>query len=193
MSPSARSPLPNLVFFVARATCTRLTLAKTVSRKIGAAVSRRSPEKGAHGEFRYRDRHCGRQHHRRLLSAGGAPRSARSALRVPHHLRRLARRVHRLQPLRDHQRLRQGFIEAVTDKVPKPRDFLDVLSVLHALMRELRAKSRSEVEAHFDNPKESEIFKAFPKLLPTPSLSPSSAIIAASSSSATPRPTRSKR
>ncbi len=59
----------------------------------------------------------------------------------------------------------KGFIEAVTDKVPKPRDFLDVLSVLHALMRELRAKSRSEVEAHFDNPKESEIFKAFPKLL----------------------------
>jgi chemotaxis protein MotA len=59
----------------------------------------------------------------------------------------------------------KGFLEAVTDKVPKPRDFLDVLSVLHALMRELRAKSRSEVEAHFDNPKESEIFKGFPKLL----------------------------
>ena len=32
-------------------------------------------------------------------------------------------------------------------------------------MRELRAKSRSEVEAHFDNPGESEIFKNFPKLL----------------------------
>ena len=59
----------------------------------------------------------------------------------------------------------KAFIEGVTDKVPKPRDFLDVLSVLHALMRELRAKSRSEVESHFDNPKESEIFKAFPKLL----------------------------
>jgi chemotaxis protein MotA len=59
----------------------------------------------------------------------------------------------------------KAFVEAVTDKVPKPRDFLDVLSVLHALMRELRAKSRSEVEGHFDNPKESEIFKGFPKLL----------------------------
>ena len=59
----------------------------------------------------------------------------------------------------------KAFVEAVTDKVPKPRDFLDLLSVLHALMRELRAKSRSEVEGHFDNPKESEIFKAFPKLL----------------------------
>ncbi len=40
-------------------------------------------------------------------------------------------------------------MEAITDKVPKPRDFLDVLSVLHALMRELRAKSRSEVEVAF--------------------------------------------
>ena len=59
----------------------------------------------------------------------------------------------------------KAFVEAVTDKVPKPRDYLDVLSVLHALMRELRSKSRSEVEGHFDNPKESEIFKGYPKLL----------------------------
>jgi chemotaxis protein MotA len=48
---------------------------------------------------------------------------------------------------------------------PKARDFLDVLSVLHALMRELRGKARNEVEGHFDNPKESEIFKAYPNLL----------------------------
>ena len=59
----------------------------------------------------------------------------------------------------------RAFVEAVLDKAPKPRDFLDVLSALHALMRELRAKSRSEVEGHFDNPQESEIFKNFPKLL----------------------------
>jgi len=59
----------------------------------------------------------------------------------------------------------KAVLEAITDKVPRPRDFLDVLSVLHALMRELRAKSRNEVESHFDNPKESEIFKAFPRLL----------------------------
>jgi chemotaxis protein MotA len=59
----------------------------------------------------------------------------------------------------------KAFMEAVLDRAPKPRDFLDVLSALHALMRELRAESRSEVEAHFDNPQESEIFKNFPKLL----------------------------
>jgi chemotaxis protein MotA len=59
----------------------------------------------------------------------------------------------------------KAFFEAVTDKVPKPRDFLDVLSALHALMRELRGKSRGEVEGHFDNPMESEVFKGFPRLL----------------------------
>ena len=55
--------------------------------------------------------------------------------------------------------------EAVTDAVPRPRDFLDVLSAMHGLMRELRGKSRVEVERHFDNPTESEIFKGFPRLL----------------------------
>ena len=72
---------------------------------------------------------------------------------------------HRRQYDDDHTGCGKAFLEAVLDKVPKPRDHLDVLSVLHGLMRELRAKSRSEVEGHFDNPSESEIFKAFPKLL----------------------------
>lgn len=55
--------------------------------------------------------------------------------------------------------------EAILDRVPKPRDYLDVLGLLHALMRELKTKSRSEVEKHVDNPAESAIFGAFPKLL----------------------------
>ena len=59
----------------------------------------------------------------------------------------------------------KAIVEAITDKVPKPRDFLDVLSALHALMRELRGKSRGEVEAHFDNPNESAMFMGFPRLL----------------------------
>ncbi len=59
----------------------------------------------------------------------------------------------------------KAIVEAILDKAPKPRDYLDALSLLHALMRELRAKSRSEVERHFDNPGESEIFNAFPKLV----------------------------
>ena len=59
----------------------------------------------------------------------------------------------------------KAVMEAVTDAVPRPRDFLDVLSAMHGLMRELRGKSRGEVEGHFDNPTESEIFKGFPRLL----------------------------
>jgi chemotaxis protein MotA len=59
----------------------------------------------------------------------------------------------------------KAVVEAIMDKGPKSRDFLDVLGALHALMRELRGKARNEVEGHFDNPKESPIFAAFPRLL----------------------------
>lgn len=59
----------------------------------------------------------------------------------------------------------KGLMEAFANAAPKQRDYLDVLSVLFSLMRELRSKSRTEVEAHIDNPSESRIFQAFPKLL----------------------------
>ena len=59
----------------------------------------------------------------------------------------------------------KGSMEAIKESVPKPRDYLDTLSVLYALMRELRSKTRTEMEVHVDNPAESEIFKAFPKVL----------------------------
>ncbi|WP_062014257.1 flagellar motor stator protein MotA [Aureimonas sp. AU4] len=55
--------------------------------------------------------------------------------------------------------------EAFKNSVPKQRDYLDLLSLLHSLMREMRSKSRSEVEAHVDNPAESAIFSAFPNIL----------------------------
>lgn len=58
-----------------------------------------------------------------------------------------------------------GLVEALTNAAPKQRDYLDVLSVLFSLMRELRSRSRSEVEAHIDRPADSAIFQAFPKLL----------------------------
>jgi chemotaxis protein MotA len=59
----------------------------------------------------------------------------------------------------------KGVMEAIKEATPKPRDYLDTLSVLYALMRELRTKTRTEMEVHVDNPAESEIFKAFPKVL----------------------------
>ncbi len=52
--------------------------------------------------------------------------------------------------------------QAFKGAVPKEKDYLETLGVLHSLMRELKTKSRSEVEAHIDNPKESAIFALFP-------------------------------
>lgn len=55
--------------------------------------------------------------------------------------------------------------EALGNKVPKERNYLDMLGVLYALMRDLRTKSRNEIEAHIDNPDESPIFQSAPTVL----------------------------
>ena len=55
--------------------------------------------------------------------------------------------------------------EAFKHKVPKERDYLDTLGVLYSLMRDLRTKSRNEIEAHIDNPDESPIFQSAPTVL----------------------------
>ena len=55
--------------------------------------------------------------------------------------------------------------EAFKHKVPKERDYLDTLGVLYSLMRDLRTKSRNEIEAHIDNPEESAIFQTAPTVL----------------------------
>jgi chemotaxis protein MotA len=64
----------------------------------------------------------------------------------------------------------KAIVEAIAGKEPKQQDFLDLLGLLHSLMREMRSKSRGEVEAHIDNPAESEIFKTHPKILGNPLL-----------------------
>ncbi len=56
-------------------------------------------------------------------------------------------------------------LEAFKQAVPKEQNYLETLGVLHSLMRELKTKSRSEVEAHIDNPEESAIFQAFPTVM----------------------------
>ncbi|MDI7863391.1 flagellar motor stator protein MotA [Rhizobiaceae bacterium n13] len=59
----------------------------------------------------------------------------------------------------------KALAEAFRNKVPKERDYLDTLGVLYSLMRDLRTKSRNEIEAHIDNPDESSIFQSAPNLL----------------------------
>lgn len=55
--------------------------------------------------------------------------------------------------------------EAFKSKAPKSREYLDVLGLLYTLMRELRSKSRNEVEEHIDNPETSALFQKFPSVL----------------------------
>ena len=59
----------------------------------------------------------------------------------------------------------KAIAEAFKESVPKPRDYLDILGLLYALMRELRDKPRSEMEEHVDDPENSEIFQKFPNIL----------------------------
>ncbi len=59
----------------------------------------------------------------------------------------------------------KGVIQAITNAVPKRKDFLALLSLLFALMRDLRTRPRNEVEAHIDNPKDSPLFQHFPHIL----------------------------
>ncbi|WP_366048893.1 flagellar motor stator protein MotA [uncultured Bartonella sp.] len=56
-------------------------------------------------------------------------------------------------------------LEAMKEALPRQKDYLALLGLLYALMREMRSKSRSEVEGHFDNPNESSIFQQYPTIL----------------------------
>jgi len=59
----------------------------------------------------------------------------------------------------------RAILDVLMGKSTKTEDHLDVLGLIHALMRELRAKGRNELEGHVDNPEESAIFKQYPKVL----------------------------
>lgn len=56
-------------------------------------------------------------------------------------------------------------IEAFNNKVPHRADYIQLLGLLFGLMREIRSKSRSEIEAMIDAPKESPAFQRSPKVL----------------------------
>ena len=58
----------------------------------------------------------------------------------------------------------KAIVEALLEKKPKTADYLAVLGLLHALMRELRSKGRGAIEGHVDNPSDSSIFQAYPSV-----------------------------
>ncbi|MGL4405446.1 MAG: motility-associated protein, partial [Notoacmeibacter sp.] len=59
----------------------------------------------------------------------------------------------------------KAIMEAFANKGPKPEDYMQLLALLHALMREMRTKSKGEMETLIDAPQESELFKAYPAIL----------------------------
>ncbi len=58
-----------------------------------------------------------------------------------------------------------GLVEVLLMRAPKPREYLDVLGVLHELMRTLRGPSRNDLERHIESPGESPLFQKFPTVL----------------------------
>jgi chemotaxis protein MotA len=59
----------------------------------------------------------------------------------------------------------KAILEAIKESMPKRGDYLDILGVLFVLLREMRSKTKSEMEAHIDQPQDSEIFKNYPSVL----------------------------
>lgn len=59
----------------------------------------------------------------------------------------------------------KAMFEAIKEKTPKQKDLLDVLSLLFVLLREMRSKTKSEMEVHFDQPLESDLFKGYPTVI----------------------------
>jgi chemotaxis protein MotA len=64
----------------------------------------------------------------------------------------------------------KGISQALANSVPKRKDYLSLLGLLFALMRDLRTRPRNEVEAHIDDPENSDLFKHFPTVLKDKSL-----------------------
>lgn len=64
-----------------------------------------------------------------------------------------------------------AMMEAFKDAVPSEQDYVELLSLLFFMMRELRNKSRAEIETIIDAPQESDVFKRSPSVLKNEPLS----------------------
>lgn len=65
-------------------------------------------------------------------------------------------------PMKTIRDVGRGLVEVIRMQTPKPGEYLDVLGVLHALMREMRGPARNELESHIENPSASPLFQRFP-------------------------------
>ena len=58
-----------------------------------------------------------------------------------------------------------SIMHAALGVAPKRNDFLALLSLLYALMRDMKQKPRNEIETHIDDPQNSPLFGHFPTIL----------------------------
>lgn len=68
-------------------------------------------------------------------------------------------------PMKTIKDVGRGFVEVLRMQTPKRDEYLEVLGVLHALMRELRGPQRNEIEKHIETPASSPLFQRFPMVL----------------------------
>ena len=68
-------------------------------------------------------------------------------------------------PLRTISDTGRSISEAMANAVPRRADYIALLGLLYALMRDLRTRPRNEVEAQVDDPKNSALFQHFPEVL----------------------------
>jgi chemotaxis protein MotA len=56
-------------------------------------------------------------------------------------------------------------VEALKNSVPTSREYIEVLGLLYSVLREMKGKSRNEIENHIDNPADSPLFQKYPLVL----------------------------
>lgn len=56
-------------------------------------------------------------------------------------------------------------VEALLEKGPKQKDYLELLGLLFNLIQEARTKTRAEIENHIEEPEQSSIFQNYPSVL----------------------------
>lgn len=56
-------------------------------------------------------------------------------------------------------------VEALLEKGPKQKDYLELLGLLFTLIQEAKTKTRAEIENHIEDPEQSSIFQNYPTVL----------------------------
>jgi chemotaxis protein MotA len=67
--------------------------------------------------------------------------------------------------MHDVKHMGHAFVKIMKGAAYKKTDYVDLLSLLYHLIRVAAAKGMAAVEQHIENPKDSEVFQKFPKIL----------------------------